>query len=75
MKFKVRNNDFHKMTDGQILVDILNSRGVTDVENFLALPPSVVKDGLTLEYMKEGLSLLKWHIYIKSHIHIIADVD
>lgn len=75
MKFKVRSNNFHKMTDGQLLVDILNSRGVTDVENFLALPPSVVIDGSTLEYMKEGVSLLKWHIENKSHIHILADCD
>ena len=75
MKFKVRNNDFHKMTDGQILVDILNSRGVEDVERFLALPPEVINDGLSLMNMNEGLELFNWHLNNNSHIHILADCD
>ena len=76
MKYRIRNNtNIALLEEGELLNEVLKSRGIDNPSHYLNLTDDDIFDGMLLKNMYGGLCMLKWHIDNGSHIHIIADCD
>lgn len=75
MKWKATNQGYGIIDNEELLVSLLNRRGVEDVESFLDVNESYIHDGMLLKNMDRGLYMLKYHLDRGSKILIIDDVD
>lgn len=72
MKYKIDGDNQYK---GNIIHDILERRGVENVEQYLNLDDSIIESPDLYENMKEGATLLSSHINAENNIHILIDTD
>lgn len=76
MRYEVHNRkNIDRLTDDNLLVELLTMRGVGNAYELLNLNPSVLKDGWKFRNMEEAIELLDLHLLHNDHIHIIMDSD
>lgn len=74
MRYEVHNRkNIDRLTDDNLLVELLTMRGVENAYELLNLNPSVLKDGWKFRNMEEAIGLLDSHLLHNDHIHIIMD--
>lgn len=77
MKYAVKatTKNFKLLNEDELIKDLLEARGVEDVQAFLNVNKNCVHDGMLLKNMEKGLKCLEKHIKNNSKIHCIMDAD
>jgi len=73
MKYKIIGKNNYNATN--LLYEILNNRGVKDVEKFLNIDDSIVTNPLSFKNMDIAVKCLLKHLEKESNILIICDAD
>lgn len=72
MKYEVQGNNYYQ---GDIIKDILERRGIKDVEGYLNVSEKDVESPKNYENMQKGAEMLQKHIKNENKMHILIDTD
>ncbi len=75
MQYRAQNGGYEFLEETNLLESLLKQRGVEDPKHFLNVSEKDVLDGMLLENMDSGLSLLNKHIEEDNRIHVQCDSD
>lgn len=73
MNYRLRNN--YSTEPNEALIEVLEDRGVKDIENFLNPTKKCELDPYLLDNIKEGAEMLLRHIRGNSKICLVVDSD
>lgn len=75
MKYKAKYEKFERLSDDELLSNLLTERGIEDVEGFLNLNESCLCDAKEFENMCRGINLIHKYVLDGGKICIIVDSD
>lgn len=79
LRYEVKSHrSLDRMSDEELLLELLELRGVQSPQNLLAIDRGQEKclyDTMKFDNMKDGLELLKSHLDANNPIHLLMDVD
>ena len=75
MKYKAKYDKFEKLSDDELLHNLLTERGIGDVEGFINLNENCLCDAKEFENMCKGLNLIDKYIENGGKVCIIVDSD